>query len=162
LNCAWSESRAWTPSTSSPTGRPRDAAEIREPSSRRRGSSAARTGPAARRAASPIGDELGDDARGFVFYHQQATETAVEGHGLYLAFGARSKEKTEQRAIADQIAHTLREQGLVVVWSGALDRSIKVDVTWGKRRSRPRGSPGEAPRAFPPGKSRGLSTARRH
>jgi hypothetical protein len=84
-----------------------------------------------------IGDELEPDSRGYVFFHQQDTESAVEGYGLYLAYGARTDVKAEQQALADEVARTLREQGLPVEWDGSLATRMLVKVDWRKRRLRP-------------------------
>lgn len=82
-----------------------------------------------------IGEELDDHSRGYVFFHQQDTEAAVEGGSLYLAYGACSDEKEVQLEVAREIASTLARHGLKVEWDRSLERRILVrGLDWKKRR----------------------------
>ena len=81
-----------------------------------------------------IGGELAPESRGYVFFHQQDTEAAVDDGRLYLAYGACSDVKEEQLAVAHEIARTIRENGLAVEWEGDLEKRIVVKLTWKKRR----------------------------
>jgi len=81
-----------------------------------------------------IGGELSERSRGYVFFHQQDTERAVEDGSLFLAYGACSDDKAEQRAVADEIAKIIRENGLAVEWDGSLEKRMQVKVDWKKRR----------------------------
>ncbi|MEZ0228316.1 MAG: hypothetical protein ACAI25_06800 [Planctomycetota bacterium] len=81
-----------------------------------------------------IGGELGRASRGYVFFHQQDTEGAVETGSLFLAYGACSDVEAEQLALAHEIARNLRENGLEVEWDGDLGRRIIVKMEWKKRR----------------------------
>jgi hypothetical protein len=81
-----------------------------------------------------IGEELEPVSRGYVFYHQQDTDRVVEDGVLLLAYGACSDVKEEQLAVANEIARTVRENGLQVDWDGSLEKRIMVRVDWKKRR----------------------------
>ena len=81
-----------------------------------------------------IGAELQPGSRGYAFFHQQDTEAAADGEGLYLAYGAGSDDAKEQLAVAEEIARKLRENGLAVEWNGQLDKRIRVTLEWRKRR----------------------------
>jgi hypothetical protein len=78
--------------------------------------------------------QVGTDVRGYAFYHAQDTETAVDGHGLYLSYGA--SEETEEAAllIGDEICEALRSHGLTVNWGRCWDRRIHVVLDWKRRR----------------------------
>ena len=80
--------------------------------------------------------EVHDHSRGYVFYHQQDTEAALETGTLYLAYGACSDDREEQLAVAREIASTLARHGLKVEWSGSLERRILVNgISWRRRRA---------------------------
>lgn len=81
-----------------------------------------------------IGGEMKRTTRGYAFYHQQDTERVVEDGVLLLAYGACSDLKTEQVEVANEIARTIRENGLEVDWDGSLEKRIVVKVDWKKRR----------------------------
>ena len=79
--------------------------------------------------------------RGYVFYHMQDTETAVEGGGLYLSYGPQWEEgltethyESRAKAIAREIVKDLTKSGLRVDWNGELNRRIRVDLDWKRRR----------------------------
>ena len=99
-----------------------------------------------------IWDEVPDpDAwRGYVWFHRQDTERAVDGDGLYLGFGGRDERSRLQRlilgrsadgaradpaAIGREIVQALADEGLAVTWNGEIDRRILVDpFEWRRRR----------------------------
>lgn len=73
--------------------------------------------------------------RGYVFYHQQDTESAVMGYGLYLAYGAVNSTEVDSVAIGWEIVDTLRDAGLSVTWNGTINKRIHVDIMdWRWRR----------------------------
>lgn len=80
---------------------------------------------------------------GHVFYHQQDTERAAEGGGLYLGFGsalqADSDAEFEQRsvAIARTACEVLAKHGLKTIWDGTFDRRPFINLDW-KRRGAPK------------------------
>lgn len=72
--------------------------------------------------------------RGYVFYHQQDTESAVDGGGLFLAFGTGKPDAEADVAIASEAVAALREQGLTVSWDGTVRQRPYVEITWQRRR----------------------------
>ncbi|MGC4001436.1 MAG: hypothetical protein QM767_29845 [Anaeromyxobacter sp.] len=80
---------------------------------------------------------------GYTFFHQQDTESAAEGQGLFLAYGAvlppGSPDEQWQSSCLDvghEVAAALRAEGLQVQWDGSQDTRIRVDLTWRRRRRR--------------------------
>lgn len=81
--------------------------------------------------------------RGYVFYQRRGTEAAIDGHGLYLDYGAAGDDddedgnENEQAAlrIGHEVADALRKQGLKVDWDGTLSRRIRVRLDWKRRRN---------------------------
>jgi hypothetical protein len=82
-----------------------------------------------------IGGEVSEQvpARGFTFYHQQDAEGAVDGDGLYLAYGSFGPPLTTAE-VGAEVVETLRGQGLTVEWDGDTNRRIFVSMTWRRRR----------------------------
>jgi hypothetical protein len=87
-----------------------------------------------------IWDEAADPSkwRGYAFYHQQDTEAAVDGNGLYLGFGAKVAGASESASIGSEIAEALRAEGLQVVWDGDVRTRIGVRPFAWQRRLDPR------------------------
>ncbi|MEU6235802.1 hypothetical protein [Kitasatospora sp. NPDC047058] len=85
-----------------------------------------------------IGGEAVDDSRGYVFFHQQDTESAAAGRGLMLRYGGfradgESKESAERRTveIGREVVAALEEAGLTVEWDGSPAKAICVTpLTW--------------------------------
>jgi hypothetical protein len=72
--------------------------------------------------------------RGAVFWHQQDTERAVDGHGLHLAFGALDGDRAASAAIGAEVCDVLRKNGVDVAWSGSIDERIRIPpFPWRKR-----------------------------
>lgn len=109
-----------------------------------------------------IGDEAGDDARGYVFFHRQDTESAVVGDGVWLAYGSfgepadvepADRETSDHEpddvepddlepagraaadeAVAREVVAALTAVGLPVEWNGSAHTRIKVGpMAWQKR-----------------------------
>ena len=87
-----------------------------------------------------IGDEAGDDARGYVFFHRQDTESAVAGGGVWLAYGSFGEPAAGQgpaaadEAVAREVVAALTASGLPVEWDGSARTRIKVGpMAWRKR-----------------------------
>jgi hypothetical protein len=76
----------------------------------------------------------GRDVRGYVFYHQQDTERAIEGDGLLLNFGAAAGGAAAALAIGREVVAVLSEHGLCVEWNGEWSRRIGVELDWKRRR----------------------------
>jgi hypothetical protein len=76
----------------------------------------------------------GQVARGYVFFHQQDTESAVSGGGLHFTYGAFQKPY-DQNAL--QVGHALvdalKAAGLAPEWNGKLSKRIFVPVNWQRR-----------------------------
>jgi hypothetical protein len=85
-----------------------------------------------------IGDELeqfeqaGGVARGYVFFHQQATERVVDGGDINFAYGS-VLEDVGSEAIAAELADELRNVGLEVDWNGESSMCVMVNVDWKRR-----------------------------
>lgn len=76
-----------------------------------------------------------EGSRGAVFYHGQDTERAVEGLGLYLAFGAYAEGDDASVAIGREACEVLRRHGVHVEWDGTVAARIRIPpFEWRKRR----------------------------
>ena len=79
-------------------------------------------------------ETMGDKARGYVFFHQQDTESAVEGHGLYFSYGAAHSELDAAHiAIAQELFDVLQAVGLKPHWDGKIDHRVGVVLDWKRR-----------------------------
>lgn len=72
---------------------------------------------------------------GYVFYHQQDTERAVEGEGVYLSYGHIGVAKKPLTEITEQIVKTIEKHGLKVDWNGSVNTRMLVNLDWKKRIS---------------------------
>lgn len=88
-----------------------------------------------------IDDELkeaesrGTEVRGYTFYHEQDTEAAVDGRGVYLYFGAVADGEADALAIAREIQTALQFYGLETEWDGTYGRRVWVALDWKRRQS---------------------------
>ena len=73
---------------------------------------------------------------GYVFFHAQDTERAVEGEGVFLNYGSTEGDDDAAVAVGHQIVGALKAQGLEPKWDGSLGRRIELPLDW-KRRPRP-------------------------
>jgi hypothetical protein len=71
--------------------------------------------------------DQGKPVHGYTFYHHQDTESAVEGRGLYLAYGSTEDTPAE---VGEQIRRVLQEKGLQVTWDGSPKTRIWVKMEW--------------------------------
>jgi hypothetical protein len=74
--------------------------------------------------------------RGYCFYHGQDTERAVQGEGLFLAFGPsdQKREETDGPAVGRMVAQALTDAGFTVAWNGSFRTRILIpDFDWKKR-----------------------------
>jgi hypothetical protein len=78
--------------------------------------------------------DAGLPARGYAFFHSQDTDAAVEGGGLFLAYGACESGEDAALAVARDIVAALEAQGLHTEWDGDWERRIGVVLDWKKRR----------------------------
>ncbi|MEO0424312.1 MAG: hypothetical protein AAF184_18385 [Pseudomonadota bacterium] len=79
--------------------------------------------------------KAGEVIRGMTFYHEQDTESAVEGGGLYLAYGSVEGADGAAVAIGEEVRKLLQSHGLQVSWNGQLNQRIHVTLDWKRRRS---------------------------
>lgn len=81
-----------------------------------------------------IGGAGSTDARGFVYFHTQCTDSAVAGHGLSLLYGGFDDSSDTTVSIGRQVVAALTETGLSVEWNGRPDQAITVaPLDWRKR-----------------------------
>ncbi|MEU1310623.1 hypothetical protein ABZ419_17255 [Streptomyces cinnamoneus] len=83
---------------------------------------------------SEIGGESGPDARGFVYFHTQCTESAAAGHGLTLLYGGFDSSSETTAAIGREVVAALETAGLHVEWD--LDPGQAITITpldWRRR-----------------------------
>jgi hypothetical protein len=79
---------------------------------------------------------------GYAFYHNQDTERAVEGGGIYLGYGSCESADTEAAyearsvEVARMAVDALERHGLKVTWDGTYDTCPRIDLLW-QRRARP-------------------------
>ncbi|MGH7169227.1 MAG: DUF6891 domain-containing protein [Gemmataceae bacterium] len=72
---------------------------------------------------------------GYVFYHMQDTESAVEGGYLYLAYGSVEEGEEALTAVGRKLVLALECAGLRTEWNGQADTRIRiVDLDWKRRR----------------------------
>jgi hypothetical protein len=90
--------------------------------------------------AAEIGGEMaaarraGRKVRGYVFFHEQDSERAVDGL-LYMNYGGEDPSEAAQLAIAREVVATLKQAGLHATWNGRRDTRIRVSpIDWKKRR----------------------------
>jgi len=87
-----------------------------------------------------IWDEMGEakeaglPVAGYTFYHMQDTEAAVDGHGVYLAYGATEEGEEAALAVARRVIARLEASGLAPDWDGDIGRRIAVPLDWKRRR----------------------------
>ncbi|MQY11139.1 hypothetical protein SRB5_12530 [Streptomyces sp. RB5] len=83
---------------------------------------------------SEIGAEGAEGARGFVFFHRQATESAASGGGLSLYYGGFDGAADTTAAVGREVADALGAAGFTVEWNGSPDKAISVEgLDWRKR-----------------------------
>jgi hypothetical protein len=84
-----------------------------------------------------IGEEIdeaagrGVEVRGYTFYHQQDTDAAVAGDGVYLAYGTVGHDDTLK--VAREIVAAIESCGLKTEWNGSIDKRILVAMEWRRR-----------------------------
>ncbi|MBB5712244.1 DUF6891 domain-containing protein [Sphingomonas xinjiangensis] len=81
--------------------------------------------------------DAGLPAHGYTFYHFQDTDAAVEGSGVYLAYGACEDGEGPALQVANDVVAALQAQGLHPDWDGRWDQRIHVPLDWKRRRGVP-------------------------
>ncbi|MER5202650.1 hypothetical protein [Streptomyces sp. NPDC002825] len=83
---------------------------------------------------SEIGAEGGPDARGFVYFHTQCTDSAAAGHGLTLLYGGFDGSSETTAAIGHEVVAALAAAGLPTEWDRDPGRAITVTpLDWRRR-----------------------------
>ncbi|MDH6133257.1 hypothetical protein P3T37_002652 [Kitasatospora sp. MAA4] len=83
---------------------------------------------------SEIGGEGGPDARGFVYFHTQCTDSAAAGHGLMLLYGGFDDSSETTAAIGREVMAALEAAGLTVEWDRDPGRAITITpLDWRRR-----------------------------
>ena len=87
---------------------------------------------------SAVGYELvnyhGDQVKGYCFYHEQDVGRAVDGYGLWVAFGDLDNTESGKRAVGQLVKTELERQGFIVTWDG--DPNTRIDlpkILWQRR-----------------------------
>jgi hypothetical protein len=71
--------------------------------------------------------------RGYVFYHEQDTDNALHGGGLFLAYGSSEGRDAACRAVAAEVIKALKDHGLEPEWDGKLSSRIFLPLDWKRR-----------------------------
>lgn len=83
---------------------------------------------------SEIGGAGDPDARGYVFFHSQCTDSAAAGQGLMLLYGGFDGSSETTEAIGHEIVAALEAVGLHTEWDGDPGRAIIVTpLDWRRR-----------------------------
>ncbi|WP_405987297.1 DUF6891 domain-containing protein [Streptomyces sp. NBC_00872] len=83
---------------------------------------------------SEIGGEGGPDARGFVYFHSQCTDSAAAGHGLMLLYGGFDGSSETTAAVGHEVVAAMEAVGLRADWDGDPGRAITVTPMKWRRR----------------------------
>lgn len=79
----------------------------------------------------------GRPGHGYTFYHQQDTDSAVEGYGIYLNYGSSEEGPEAALAVGRRVVEQLEEHGLQTDWDGSIEKRIGVSLDWKRRRAEP-------------------------
>jgi hypothetical protein len=72
---------------------------------------------------------------GYVFYHLQATERAIQTGGLLMAYGCIEESPEALERVANAVVTELRRAGLNAIWGGTAGHPIRVHgFIWRRRR----------------------------
>ncbi|MEV6164812.1 hypothetical protein AB0L71_23370 [Streptomyces sp. NPDC052052] len=83
---------------------------------------------------SEIGGEGGHDARGFVYFHTQCTDSAAAGHGLMLLYGGFDGSSETTAVIGHEVVAALEAVGLHAEWDHDPARAITITpLDWRRR-----------------------------
>ncbi|MFP4343773.1 MAG: DUF6891 domain-containing protein [Anaerolineales bacterium] len=74
---------------------------------------------------------------GYVFYHEQDTESAAETGALYLAYGAVEEGPATLVEVGQHIVSILQAEGLHVEWDQDPRKRLRVNLDWKRRRTYP-------------------------
>lgn len=83
---------------------------------------------------SEIGGEGAPDARGFVYFHTQCTDSAASGHGLTLLYGGFDGSSETTATIGHEVVAALEGAGLHAEWDQDPGQAITVTpLDWRRR-----------------------------
>ncbi|MFC8509826.1 DUF6891 domain-containing protein [Streptomyces sp. NPDC057411] len=81
-----------------------------------------------------IGGEGRSDARGFVYFHTQCTDSAAAGHGLTLFYGGFDGSAETTAAVGHEVMAALEAVGLAAEWDRDPGKAITVTpLDWRRR-----------------------------
>jgi hypothetical protein len=80
--------------------------------------------------------DAGHAVQGYAFFHMQDTESAVDGDGLYLNYGAVEEGEAAALEVGTMIVSEIERNGLKIDWDGSWDKRIGVSLDWKRRRDR--------------------------
>lgn len=78
--------------------------------------------------------DAGKTIRGYTFYHQQDTESAVGGYGLCFNYGSVEDGEAPAVKIGHEITSLLRKHDLNPEWDGSWSNRIQLPIDWKRRR----------------------------
>lgn len=78
-------------------------------------------------------EATGLPVRGYAFFHMQDTESAIDGGGLYLNYGAVTEGEAPALEVAREVTDALTQAGLRIDWDGSWGRRIGVRLDWQRR-----------------------------
>jgi len=82
--------------------------------------------------------KAGKPVKGYTFYHQQDTEAAVEGRGIFLTYGALVDNEAADVEIGRRVVRVMTDFGLHTSWNGSVKTRIAVGpMQWERRRFTP-------------------------
>lgn len=79
--------------------------------------------------------------QGFCFFHSQDIERALDGRGMYLAFGAFDRTGARTAEIGQRVVKGLTEAGLAVEWDGDERTRVIPKIEWRRRLQKKRARP---------------------
>ena len=73
--------------------------------------------------------------KGYVFFHQQDTESAVESGSLYISYGAADATAPAEASIAigQRLFDVLQAVGLKPIWDGKINHRVGLAIDWKRR-----------------------------
>ncbi|MFE5029247.1 DUF6891 domain-containing protein [Streptomyces sp. NPDC056656] len=81
-----------------------------------------------------IGGAGSPDARGFVYFHSQCTDSAASGDGLMLLYGGFDGSPQSTASIGREVVAALAQAGLSVEWDGDPSKAVTITpLGWCKR-----------------------------
>lgn len=73
--------------------------------------------------------------QGYCFFHAQDIESALDGHGMHIAFGVFDRASVTVSEIGQRVVNAVREAGLAVEWDGDERKRIFIPAIEWRRRA---------------------------